>query len=223
MEEPIRISPRFSYALCKRLDGVPGAGTTVSWNNRVQKLYGACLEKFCPNNTSLSEEEYQNCSISVAAYLDAYKRRMKYFQRLYTLDECTYAIHRIGSVGISFECFESIYIAPNGDVPLPTIGEKRIGSHTVAAHGYSYPDKYINFINSWGEKWGNKGVGRLPMDYFEEELINDAHTFIIDSYPIQTLQPEEVHNLKNKKKEKFIVIENAYEPLRNSTKSPLYV
>ena len=215
MGKNIELSPIFVYILSKKLDGIPGGGTTGTWSARVDKLYGICLSEFCPDPPleHFNDEEYLDCSISIKAYTDAYTRRVQVLQRLYTLDECCCAINNLDGITISFDCFESILSAVSGDVPLPKVGEPQNGVHCVYAYGYNYLERYINFVNSWGEKWGNKGLGRLPMKYFEEELINEAWARGSD----EPIRAERKFVFKNNKGERFIIKKNTYKALRKST------
>jgi C1A family cysteine protease len=99
----------------------------------------------------------------------------------YTLviEKCMKIIDEYHGLCLSFNCFESIYSAPNGYVQLPKIGEKDIGFHAVAVYGYSTKEECFYFQNSWGINWGNKGCGALPFSYFENGLIGEIYAIKI--------------------------------------------
>lgn len=69
-------------------------------------------------------------------------------------------------LGIS--TFNNFGAAADGRVPLP--GGRRRGGHAVAVTGFvrdaSYAGGgYLLFKNSWGESFGDRGYGKLPLDY----------------------------------------------------------
>ncbi|MCX6716292.1 MAG: hypothetical protein NT077_04780 [Candidatus Taylorbacteria bacterium] len=95
-----------------------------------------------------------------------------------TIEACIRALSQAPII-IAFDCFESIYSAKDGHVPLPQIGERKIGSHCVCIYKYSREEKCFYFRNSWGKDWGDKGNGTLPFSYFEHGLINEITQGII--------------------------------------------
>lgn len=219
MEESIQLSAEFSYVMSKKLDGISGGGTTGNWSSRVSKIYGICSEKYFPDKFTTEAEDYKNYSIPIMAYLDASTRRIPYFQRLFTLKECTDAISQSKGILLGFECFSSIRNVPTGHIPIPELGEEQIGSHSVYAFGFSYTEKYIHFVNSWGESWGDKGHGYLPMAYFDDDLINEAWVMGKD----KGIRAEKEYIIRDKNNKKFVVKHNTYNPLRSSTPSFLNV
>lgn len=212
-------SRRFTYILSNRLSGLEGGGSTANWANRILKVYGMCEDHLCPSETTpeMSDEEFRNFPITLEAYLDAYPNRIPFYQRLYTLEDCKKAIHFNKSISISFDCFESIYTAPNGDVPYPKIGEKMVGSHCVAVMGGSAEEQRFQFINSWGTTWGNKGWGTLPFSYLTDGLIHECWCIGGLGKVSAKVRSEQTYKLKTNSKNHFTVIHNIYTPLRVST------
>lgn len=68
-----------------------------------------------------------------------------------------------------YERFESAAVAKTGKVPLPGPNEKSLGGHAVLAVGYDDAGHNVIVMNSWSERWGDKGCFYLPYAY-----INDA-------------------------------------------------
>jgi len=216
-ERKFRISPRFSYVVTKSIDGIDGGGSTAWWGCRAAKTFGHCSEALCPSSTLVTEEEFVNAPISASAYFAGYGLRTQYYQRLFTVEDCMYAIFNNGGIQVSFDCFEDIYSTKDGYIHLPNVGEKANGSHSVMVYGYSMTDKVFKFVNSWGESWGSKGHGTLPFSYFEEGLVSEAWASVIYGKPTGD---EKVIILKNSLSEKFKICVNIWKPLR-STKHPL--
>jgi|GEM_PF-4542420 len=220
-DERISISAAFSYKLCKKLDGISGAGSTAWWSSRVHKLYGVAPESLVPSNTK-TDKEMLSVEIPFEAFEIARNFRAIYYQRLYTLNDFAYALNKKedepGGCAIEFDIFESIASAPKGEVPLPKIGEKRTGSHCVAAHKYIKKDngqEFFFFSNSWGRNWGDNGFGYLPISYLEHDLINSGWATDVQVLPEKNPKTV-VQHLKGKKDKKFRVERNWYPPLRHS-------
>jgi aminopeptidase C len=76
--------------------------------------------------------------------------------------------------------------ASGGFVPMPNISTfDPIGGHAFVIIGYGNYDRndstllFFKFINSWGEKWGDKGCGYLP-----KEIVENPTPFGISAYAI---------------------------------------
>ena len=73
-------------------------------------------------------------------------------------------------VGV-IDLFDSAYrVDKKGMLTFPVVSEKRIGSHAVLLLEIeSLPSEDgIVFLNSWGQKWGDGGIGRLGKEYFRK-------------------------------------------------------
>lgn len=101
-----------------------------------------------------------------------------------------------------FTCYDSIWDATTeatGEIPYPTIADRRVGGHAVVAIGYDDEKKIKNprtggietkgaFLirNSWGTNWGcippgapagtTRGYGWLPYKYLSRGLASDWWT-----------------------------------------------
>jgi ribosomal protein S18 acetylase RimI-like enzyme len=135
--------------------------------------------------------------IPIKAFLDAYPRRIDYYQRLYTVNDCLHAIYKnkIG-ISLSFDIFSSFESARNGDVQYPQIGEKYLGSHSVHVG------------------WGNKGKGTLPFKYFEDGLVSEA--WAMSGAYCDPIGGEKVFSLRTKQGCDFKLSIKCYPSLRHS-------
>jgi hypothetical protein len=58
-----------------------------------------------------------------------------------------------------------------GDVEMPHSGGLPDNAHYILLLGYDDARQRFHFVNSWGEKWGNKGYGTLPYAYVTKYAI----------------------------------------------------
>lgn len=146
-------------------------GTTILANNRILKNYGICEAKYFPDNirNTQSEWEYLNEEPPEEAYKNALKYTIDYYERLYSAKDIEHALHFRMPVSVSFEMYESFLNAPNGNIPIPAPGERKITGHCVTIIGYNQ-NRFI-FRNSWGRNWGNNGKGILPYEYIDKYMI----------------------------------------------------
>ncbi len=76
------------------------------------------------------------------------------------------------TIAVAFETFDSIFTAPRGRVPLPSLGEWGRGQHQVLLPGgWDDLGKWLQFANSWGLEWGDQGYGFLSRDYLDQYLV----------------------------------------------------
>lgn len=88
----------------------------------------------------------------------------------------------IGTLGyyvlIGFSVFPSYStdeVNRTGDIPYPNENEKEVGGHCVNLIGWDDNRQVYIVLNSYGEGWGNKGLGTLPYSYFENtELVSEV-------------------------------------------------
>ena len=76
-----------------------------------------------------------------------------------------------------YSSFESESVTKTGNVPLPSKHESVLGGHAILLVSYDDNTKRFGFRNSWGEKWGVDGYGRLPYEYvLNPDLADDFWT-----------------------------------------------
>jgi hypothetical protein len=66
----------------------------------------------------------------------------------------------------------------NGEVVLPDVPSQMSWRHQVYLTGYDDDKKAFEFVNSWGEGWGNKGFGWLPYEYVTQGYVTNPITLI---------------------------------------------
>ena len=78
---------------------------------------------------------------------------------------------------------KAVYNAPAGAGPTTAMG-----SHAVTVIGYDDEKRAFRIINSWGEKWGDKGQLWVSEDFFAKNVI-EAWGFVPGERTIRSLKP----------------------------------
>ncbi len=150
------LSPRYIYALAKKLDKLAKEGTYPRIACKVQ-ISGCATEKTVPNNTDLLHADYINITETPEIKADALPFRIKgYVDVTNNKDLLKQAIYQNGLVAITISV---------GNFNNP-IKKGSIGLHRVVAYGYD-GDRFF-FRNSWGNTWGDNGNGYF--DWNDQEL-----------------------------------------------------
>jgi GNAT superfamily N-acetyltransferase len=113
----------------------------------------------------------------------AKKRRLFAYTRIRTLDDAKRVIAAGSPLSAAFEIDQSWSDPSEGRVAHPS---KHVpnGSHTVMIYGWDDERQQLQFRNSWGESWGERGNGVLPYAYWTDRLIESwYHDFRRPSDP----------------------------------------
>jgi hypothetical protein len=108
----------------------------------------------------------------------AYKHRLKAYYALTNDEEIKQALYKGLKVMLAIPVFRSfIESFTNGHVPIPEnastiLNPDYIGDHAITYMGWAKDNEKV-FLNSWGETYGDKGYGYLPIGY----PVNEAWAF----------------------------------------------
>lgn len=150
------LSPRYIYALAKKLDGLAGEGTYPRIACKIEQN-GCATENTVPNNTDLLHADYINIIETLEIKVDALPYRIKgYVDVTNDKELLKQAIYQNGLVAITISV---------GNFNNP-IKKGAIGLHRVVAYGYD-GDRFF-FRNSWGNQWGDNGNGYF--DWNDQQL-----------------------------------------------------
>lgn len=162
IEKVLDLSPRFIYALCKKIDGYIGGGTYLRIAMKVLQKWGVSTEKTFKSDYSLSLDKFKDWNeIPDEAFNEAVGYKIQSYAKVAaTWEAIKQAIYQNGVV------LSGATGSRNGwsQLPIrpPEDGESTFG-HAIALIGY---DKdYIYFVNSWGSNWGEEGIGYFGKDY----------------------------------------------------------
>ncbi len=151
-----KLSPRFVYAVCKTLDGIPDIeGTYGRTVMKVLKDYGIPTDDLFPNKIELGAGEYKDSSkITKEAYDDAKNR----------------AISAYGEVSLSKEAIKQA-VYRNGWVLVlkrPWVRNIYPDGHFFVIDGWD-KDR-LRFANSFGSNWGENGNSWLTDEDLKDLL-----------------------------------------------------
>lgn len=163
-------SPRYLYALSKKLDGYPSQGTYPRLTNSIMLKNGCALTDTVPNDTTLTHETY----IDVKETVDVIKQAQPYKVKGYV-----FIPNNIESIKQAI--FQNRLIAMSihvGDFNHAPMKKGDIGSHRVVAYGYEVIGNDLKILcrNSWGEQWGDKGNFFIMWSDFKDG-IDDINTY----------------------------------------------
>jgi len=166
-EVTLDLSEEFLYYECKQRDSLAGkSGTTITAAKEWLEGMGQCLEELHPYRSSDGGLRKP----STAAFSDAYGRRLN---ELACRELRWEVLQRdldgtMPVVGV-IELFENARrVDERGLLMLPRSIEKSLGLHAILLLEVETirRDNQVVFLNSWGSRWGEGGVGRFDAIYF---------------------------------------------------------
>lgn len=206
----VRLSPRFLYALCKTVDGLPlDAGTYLETALNIAKNTGICEDTFFPNDPANNQLEvvdittYANASlISQDAKNNATLYKIPSYAFLTSHDRTAMnnAIYQnsllIVGQDISSEWWETEggEVSWSADDLMPIrpadAAHPNTGGHCTVEYAFG---EYPHGINSWSNSWGYNGLywysaGQQPNIY--ECAVIGAFTAPAPQKPQETLIQE---------------------------------
>ena len=175
----VELSPRFLYSECKKVDKMPGEGTTIRVAMQVLKKAGVCKEALWPY------KPHQTDKPKPGYLADAKTNRVKSYARIVDLFELKSSLASIGPCVIGIQVFNGMMDAASGKVPMPRSGERSIGGHAICAVGYDESKGLVKFKNSWSVEWGDKGYGYLKYEYIDKYMMDAWSSIdIVDNNPL---------------------------------------
>jgi GNAT superfamily N-acetyltransferase len=183
-------SRAYTFIRSRQLEGTyPGDPREGVWgitSNRVSFGWGRVEEEVWPYFRS--EQEYFAPGPSDVDLL-AKHNRIHHYQRVRNSSECRRILahnrkvlsaiakrrkptqaHWLEAIA-AFEVTQQFLDAPHGMILAPAPDTPILGSHAVPLIADCQSQKSFEFVNSWGEAWGNHGFGYMPYEFFDQWLI----------------------------------------------------
>lgn len=163
--EGVLLSPRYTWAMCKKLDHYRGWGTTVY--NMMKVMRTGCLpyNQHIVDNSGLERDLYMrpNLPNNHRELADPFRVhsfwRVKDWDRGKDTTSLQEAMYRFNVPLITtLPWYKNFKPDRKGFLPLPDT-KRSFSGHLVVCNGYHTDRKgvYFSFVNSWGNAWGKKG------------------------------------------------------------------
>jgi hypothetical protein len=164
------------YFRCKELDGIPNTpGTFPRIALSIAQKEGLIPTSMFPFRKEKPIGDWRTEEMK----REALKYRIKSYERLYTLDQIKQALAQGKYIFTASLVTKTNWEGTNGGyigIPEGTW----IGGHATLLKGHNDSLKHLNYtghargVNSWGEKWGDKGKFWMSYDFMRWQSPNFA-------------------------------------------------
>ena len=184
-------SRNFLYWNERKLEGdvETDAGAQIRTGMKVLNQTGICHESLWDYGPSTLF-----ATPAQAAFTDAAKNLVSEYnavdQNHSDLRACLASGHPFGFGFAVYDSFMSDEVTHTGVVPMPTPAEKQQGGHAVMAVGYDDASRMYIVMNSWSEKWGDKGYFYMPYAYLEDPNLSDDFWTIRGFKSVEPVKPK---------------------------------
>lgn len=164
-ERTVPLSAMFLYYEARKRWGneTQPTGSTISDNMAVLQEFGMATDATMPYDIT----QYM-IKPTAEAYTEAKEFKYSNGIRVGSFDDAQVAMAKGEPVLFAFDVMESFRkIGPDGKMPVPAAGEKRLGGHAVMAVGYDSQAQMVTVRNSWGPDWADKGYFYMPYAVFK--------------------------------------------------------
>jgi len=166
------LSVRYVYWNAKQIDGDPDEeGTEIRCAMKILLDKGVCPESCWPYIPNKNGTPCDRADKFAVPY------QIERYVRLETQQEMKESLVINGPFVAGILCFDGIFDASKGVVPMPKDDEQASGGHAICVVGYDDTKKQFKFKNSWGCLWGDAGYGYLSYDYAEKYLMDAWSAF----------------------------------------------
>lgn len=170
------LSPRYLYALCKKIDANIYEGTYPRTAAKVLIDNGCARETLVANNTDLSHAEYITYSENATNLKDAAKHKISsYAFSLTDGESLARAIYQFKVLTVTIPANSNWTVTPIEKPKKDGSG----GLHRILFYGFKRTEKGLVFKwrNSWGETFGNKGNSEILFSDYEGSIY-DPMTYV---------------------------------------------
>lgn len=164
------LSEEYLFKRIKEIDaqdyGYDGYGAYMRSGAKAIERWGACTEDSLPYDGSQPESYWQQVQTTDDMDVEAQLFKAKAYASVpVRIDDIKRAVLNHKAVLGGFMLHESYRQAKTngGYLPLPKIGEKKIGGHAMTVVGWT-SDHFI-LKNSWGTSWGDSGYLYCPFSF----------------------------------------------------------
>lgn len=169
-----KISNIYLYNYTKKLINIyyeeydEDSGTRIIDCLKILHIYGACPDFLYSNKSIIQTSDCDIKKISKYCKLKEFIKINRYEIKKYINADlpiiCGIQVFE------SFHCQESI---KTGIIKFPNKNDLLLGGHSIVIIGYNDEKLHYIFINSWGYKWGDDGIGYIPYSYLNHNDYSD--------------------------------------------------
>lgn len=183
-------------------------GATLLNTARGMKIFGTILDVLYPYKNSVSYfqqiprcDRYPKLNIesNFNVLLSTAKlNSIKEYVFLNSISEVKDALNKGFVVGLGIDIYNNFYSLGSKIYSGRISNESLLGGHFIVITGYDDATSTFEFINSWGDDWGDNGFGLMSYD-FVNNMINkyDAFRVVLNSEN-STILPDVVIKSVNK-------------------------
>jgi C1A family cysteine protease len=164
-ERKVPLSAMYLYYEARALWGntQEPTGSTITDNISVLEDKGMATDATMPYDIT----KYM-IAPTAAAHAEAKEFKYTGAVRVGSMDDVQAALAKGEPVLFAFDVMQSFRsIGPDGVMPVPQAGEKRLGGHAVMAVGYDNQKQLVKVRNSWGADWADHGYFYMPYSVFK--------------------------------------------------------
>ena len=156
-----KYSPGFIYSY--RVYGSEGMYMRVGMN--ILRKYGVCEEELFPNIGTYDDLREEFLEVKDSLIAEAVPQRISKYARAFSTDEVKRSLIDNGAMAMAITINKNFYDEVDGVIPMPD--GNIVGGHGVLLVGWKevFGKTHWDFSNSWGDEWGNKGRGLIPIGY----------------------------------------------------------
>lgn len=150
------------YREVKERDPYDGQGTSLRYVLKVARKLGITMEKACPYTDREFPVQRETIWWGWGKVRDWEK--VKSYHKLRNREEMKEWLVEHGPFPLGIPVGPEIFDPPDNVVPPP---RKVIGGHGICVTGYDNKGR-LEFKNSWGKHWGDRGYAKLSEDYLDK-------------------------------------------------------
>ena len=166
--DPNDFSVMYNYVRSRQLEGTfPGDHRTGCWPitaYRVMAGWGAVLEADWPYSGRAAAWPPTDTMPDLDE--KAKSLRLRCYQRVRNIEDARTYLFRNGPFGAAVWITPQWSESPNGLIEMPSASNPTTETHFVSIIGYDDVTRQLQFANSWGAGWGDRGFGVFSYDYF---------------------------------------------------------
>ncbi len=146
-----------------------GASIRVGVKTLVKQ--GACEEHYWPYRPNMFTKRPPSVAYTSALHHQVLRYLSVNNTSINDIRSCLADQHPIVFGFTVYESFESDIVDKTGEASMPGENDGALGGHAVMMVGYDDNKKRVKCLNSWGDKWGNKGYFTLPYEYVTKKQL----------------------------------------------------